>query len=135
MEGLKHIALILLVNILILIGHNLLPHQHHVPSLSHPSSTECPSSHECPDTHHKHHDEDAGTKNCHAFNDISFVKYNAARLPSPERLSSFMIIRDPGAVPEIAPGVTYAAGDMLKLIIPISELTGTHSLRGPPVLA
>ena len=135
MKGLKYIAVLLLVNILILVGHNLVPHHHHLAALTHPSSTECPEAHECPETTHDHHDEDSGSECCHAFNDISFVKYNLAQLPQPEKLSSFLIIADPGTVSGISPGFTSTNRLILKLLIPTPELSGAHSLRGPPVLA
>lgn len=129
MKGLKFISVLLLVNIMILIGHNLVPHQHHMVLATHPSS------HECPKSNHEHHDEDSGSKHCHAFNDINFVKYKLAQVPMPEKLSSFMIIADPGTVCEENPGISAALRFIPKPIISSPQLTGSHSLRGPPVLS
>jgi len=129
MKGLKFISVLLLVNIMILIGHSLVPHQHHMVLASHPSS------HECPKSNHEHHNEDSGNKHCHAFNDINFVKYKLAQVPMPEKLASFMLIADPGALSEQNPGVTDTLRFIHKSIIYSPQLAGSHSLRGPPGLS
>ncbi len=129
MKGLKFISVLFLVNIMILIGHSLVPHQHHMVLATHPSS------HECPESNDEHHDENSGSKHCHALNDINFVKYNLAQVPMPEKLSSFMIIADPGAVSEKKSGISDALRLIPKPIISSPQLSGSHSLRGPPVLS
>ena len=129
MKGLKFISVLLLVNIMILIGHSLVPHHHHMVSVTHPSSDECPES------NHEHHDEDSNATCCHAFNDISFVKYKFAQVPIPEKLSSFIIIADPGATGEPDPGISDALRFIPKPIISSPQLSGSLSLRGPPVLS
>ncbi len=134
MKGLKYISVLLLVNIGILVGHNLVPHHHHLTSISHPSSDECPETHKCPATSHEHHDEDGGTMHCHAFNNIAFVKYNHSQVPIPEMISSFVIIPDPGYVPDLNTRISSAPGHFLKQPTPSPEVSGNHSLRGPPVL-
>lgn len=135
MKGLKYIAILLLVNISILVGHNLVPHHHHVASLTHPSSNECPDTHKCPDSTHGHHDEDSGTKYCHAFNNIAFVKYSQSQVPMPEKLVSLMMVASQGVNQEPNRGISTAPGFLLKLPILSPELTGILSLRGPPVLS
>ena len=129
MKGIKFISVLFLVNIMILIGHSLVPHQHHMVLATHPSS------HECPEANQKHHDEDSGSKHCHALNDINFVNYNIAQVPIPEKLSSFMIIADPGAVSKKNTGISDAFRLIPKPIISSPQLSGSHSLRGPPVLS
>ncbi|MCP4311228.1 MAG: hypothetical protein GY790_08205 [Bacteroidetes bacterium] len=126
MKGLKHISVLLLVNIFILIGHSLVPHYHHVASPTHPSS------HECPEGTHEHHDEDAGNKHCHAFNNMHFVQYNQSAVPAPMGLSSIVLISDPGPEQEPCGSITAALQLFLKPPILSPELTGILSLRGPP---
>ncbi len=99
MKGLKYISVLLLVNIGILVGHNLVPHHHHVTSVDHPLSNECPETHKCPESSQNQHDENGGTMHCHAFNNIVFVNYSQSLVPIPEKLSSVIIIREPGYVP------------------------------------
>ena len=129
MKGLKFISILFLVNIMILIGHSLVPHQHHMVLATHPSS------HECPEANQKHHDEDSGSKHCHAFNDISFVKYSLAQVPMPEKHSSFTIIEDPGAVNGQNQDIKNGLRLIPKPIISSPQLSGSNSLRGPPVLS
>lgn len=135
MKGLKCISVLLLVNISILVGHNLVPHHHHVISVDHPLSNECPETHKCPTTSHEHHEKASGTKHCHAFNNIVFVKYSHSQIPIPEKLSSFLIIRDSDCFLDRNSNIPTASGFILKWPILSSELTGNHALRGPPVLS
>ncbi len=135
MKGLKYISVLLLVNIGILVGHNLVPHHHHVTSVDHPSPNECPVRHECPTTSHEHHDETSGTKHCHAFNNIVFVKYSQSLVPIPEKLSSVIIIREPGYVPDLNTQISSSPGYILTRTPLSPEVSGNHSLRGPPVLS
>ncbi len=129
MKGLKFISFLLLVNILILVGHNLMPHHHHVASVTHPSS------HECPVTNQEHHDGNSGSKHCHAFNDINFVKLNHSQVPMAERLSSFAMMANPEKIPEPHTRLTISPRLLLESTILSSELTRIHSLRGPPELS
>lgn len=129
MKGLKLISVLLLINIGTLIGHNLVPHHHHVAMVNHPSS------HECPTDDHEHHDEDSGSKHCHAFNDIIFVKYNQSQLPIPADLSSLMISADPGQVLEPQSGKASSIPPRRNPAVLPSEYSGKLSLRGPPVLS
>jgi hypothetical protein len=117
----------MLVNMFILIGHNLVPHHHHVAFVNHPSSSECPT------THPDHHDKDSGSRHCHAFNDIKFVKYNHSQLLRPVTLSLFVIIEDPGTIPDPFTGPATVARLPLKSPGYSAEHAGKHSLRGPPV--
>jgi hypothetical protein len=135
MKGLKYISVLLLVNIGILVGHNLVPHRHHVTSIDHPLSNECPETHKCPTTPHEHHDKTSGTKHCHALNNIVFVNYSQSLVPIPEKLSSVIIIREPGYVPDLNTGISSTPGHILKQLTLAPELSGNHSLRGPPVLS
>lgn len=129
MKGFKLISVLLLVNIGILIGHNVVPHHHHVAMVNHPSS------HECPAGDHEHHDEDSGSKHCHAFNDIHFVKYNQSQLPTPADLSSLMIQVDRDQVPEPQSGIiTKLSSGKIPGMLP-AGYSGKLSLRGPPVLS
>ena len=135
MKGLKYISVLLLVNIGILVGHNLVPHHHHVTSADHPLSNECPETHKCPTTPHEHHDKTSGTKHCHAFNNIVFVNYSQSLNPIPERISSVVIMPETGFVPDLNTGISSAPGYILKQLALSPELSGNHSLRGPPVLS
>jgi hypothetical protein len=135
MKGLKYIAVLLLVNISILVGHNLVPHHHHVTSVDHPSATECPETHKCPSTSSDHHNEGKSTRHCHAFNNIAFVKFSQSLVPIPEKLSSVIIVREPGYVPDLNTGISCEQGYLFKRTAPSPELSGSHSLRGPPVLS
>jgi len=125
MKGLKYISHLLLLSILILIGHNLVPHQHHMVSVTHPSS------HECPAGDHDHQDEDS--ENCHAFNDISFVKYNSSGIPAPADVSWDFTCNDPGLEQKPRFSARNVLHPILKPPAVSDEVTGTHSLRGPPV--
>ena len=127
MKGLKLISVLLLVNIGTLIGHNLVPHHHHVAMVNHPSS------HECPAGDHDHHNEDPGSKHCHAFNDIQFVKYNQSQLPVPADLSSLMIGTDSLQVPEPQSGMANTIHPRQNPAVLPSAYSGKLSLRGPPV--
>jgi hypothetical protein len=113
MRGLKQISILLLVNMFILIGHNLIPHHHDVEFVD-------------------HHEKDSGSKHCHAFNNINFVNYNHSQGLKPLTLASFVMIEDPGIVPEPVTGL--ATAPLLPLHPPIDspEFSGKHSLRGPP---
>ncbi|MFO7670028.1 MAG: hypothetical protein R6W31_10255 [Bacteroidales bacterium] len=126
MKGLKHISVLLLVNMFILIGHHLVPHHHHVAFVNHPSTNECPT------TDPAHHNKDSGSKHCHAFNDIHFVKYNHLQVLRPVIQASFVVIGDPGNVPDPVTGL--ATAPRLPLHPPIDSpiFSGKHSLRGPP---
>jgi hypothetical protein len=135
MKGLKYISVLLLVNICILVGHNLVPHPHHVTSVDHPLSNECPETHKCPATSHDHHDEDESTRHCHAFNNIVFFNYSQLLVPIPEKLSSVINIREPGYVPDLNTGISSAPGHIRKQLSLSTELSGILSLRGPPVLS
>lgn len=126
MKEIKFISFLLLLSILVLIGHNLIPHHHHVAAAGHPSS------HECPTEDHDHQNDEGPY--CHAFNDISFVKYNSSGLPDPADISWEFISNDQGPVDE--PDFTYQ--NVIPLLKPpplLAELSGILSLRGPPVRA
>ena len=141
MKGLKYISVLLLVNICILVGHNLVPHHHHLTSVDHPLSNECPETHKCPETHecpetsHEHHDDNGGTMYCHAFNNIAFVKYSQSQVPIPEMISSFIIFPDAGDAPDLNTGISSAPGHIVNRLPLSPEFSGNHSLRGPPVLS
>ncbi len=126
MRGLKHISVLLLVIMFILIGHHLVPHHHHVACFNHPSSDECPA------TQPDHHDKDSGSKHCHAFNNINFFNYNNFQGLRTVIQASFVLIGDPGIVPEPVTGL--ATAPLLPPHPPIDspEFSGKHSLRGPP---
>jgi len=129
MKGLKYISVLLQVSIGILIGHNLVPHHHHVAMVNHPSS------HECPPGDHEHHNEDPGSKHCHAFNDIQFVKYNQSQLPMPADLSPLMISADPKQLPEPQSCNSNSLHSGKDHPVLLAKYSGSHSLRGPPVLS
>ncbi len=129
MKGLKFISVLLLVNIGILIGHNLVPHHHHVALVNHPSS------HECLPGDHENHDEDSGSKHCHAFNDIQFVMYNQSQLPMPADIFSLLISADPGQVPEPQSGIANTIQPAQNPAVLTAKYSGKLSLRGPPVLS
>ncbi len=96
MKGLKYISVLLLVNIAILIGHNLVPHHHHLSSATFPISNECSDKQEFPGTSHDHQDEDSFPNHCHTFNNLAFVKYSQSQVPVPERLASLMMAASQG---------------------------------------
>lgn len=127
MKGLKYISYLLLISILILIGHNLVPHHHHVASVDHPSS------HECPAEEHDHQNDEG--QDCHAFNDLNFVKYTPSGLPDPADISWDFLCKDPGPVDKPDFDSPKQLHPLLKLPPVSAELTGNHSLRGPPVFA
>lgn len=127
MKGLKYISFLLLLSILILIGHNLVPHHHHVASIDHPSS------HECPVEDHDHHDEEG--QDCHAFNDLNFVKYNASSLPAPADVSWVFMSKDQAPLIEADFAALYLLQPRLKPPAVSDKATGTRSMRGPPVQA
>jgi len=129
MKGLKLISVLLLVNICILIVHNLVPHHHHVAIVNHPSSQECPPG------DHEHHNEDSGSKHCHAFNDIQFVKYNQSQLPKPVDISSLLSSADPGQVPEPQSDIANTIQPAQNPAVLTAKYSGKLSLRGPPVLS
>lgn len=127
MKGLKYISFLLLLSILILIGHSMVPHHHHAGSAPHATSEECPEG------DHEHHDEERS--DCHAFNDLNFVKYNPSVIPAPADVSWDFIRNDPGQIKKTRFIALTVLHPLLKPPIVSAELTGTHSLRGPPVCA
>lgn len=127
MKGLKYISFLLLLSILVLIGHNLVPHHHHVAAADHPSS------HECPVEDHDHHDEEG--QECHAFNDLNFVKYNVSSLPAPADLSWDYICKDRSPLIEADFAALVLLHPRLKPPVVSEKATGIRSLRGPPVQA
>jgi hypothetical protein len=89
MSGKKHISVLLLVSFSILIGHNLVPHQHYLET---PSS---PLSHACPSGQNDHQDGHTGTRHCHAFNNIDLEKYNPSGMPDPVSLNTNLTATGP----------------------------------------
>ncbi|MEN8156168.1 MAG: hypothetical protein ABFS10_04405 [Bacteroidota bacterium] len=134
----NQIAIILLISFSILIGHNLVPHHHHAEVLTTPQSDSCPIDHH---DHHDHDDDDdddngdTGTKHCHAFNNIDFVKYNHTEVSIPEKASVNLIIDHSTTLPDPHADLVSAQQICLKLPIRPAPFLNLHFMRAPPSMA
>ena len=129
MSRYKHIFILLLVSFSILIGHNLIPHQHH----SHNSAR--PITQTCPEGHHDHQKDHTGTKHCHAFNDIDFVKYSSSGIPIPASAQTAFVMVDPAGFSDPLAEAELSQSFCLKLPIHSALCSGPPSLRAPPLVA
>ncbi|MDF1573835.1 MAG: hypothetical protein P1P86_01410 [Bacteroidales bacterium] len=139
MNANRHIAGLLLFCFSALLGHNLVPHNHHSGVLSGPMATACPIEH---GNHHGHnHDGDQSKDtekqpdHCHAFNDVVFKNYSPSLNQTRTVPLLALIILRKAYVPEIPQVRLSRSYTPLKAPGSSPAEMGTRALRAPPSMA